>query len=88
MKEEKIIKTPEVHKDYVFDRLHSLGLNKDFLYNVNNECYKGYTMINSLKNEKRKNENENIQESADENKEETIDLTEREQGMLQDFGQL
>lgn len=45
-------------------------------------------MINSLKNEKRKNENENIQESADENKEETIDLTEREQGTLQDFGQL
>ena len=88
MKEEKIIKTPEVHKDCVFDRLHSLGLNKDFLYNVNNECYKGYTMINSLKNEKRKNENENIQESADENKEETIDLTEREQGTLQDFGQL
>ena len=71
---EKIIKAAEFRKDDVFDRLHSRGLDKDFLYHVDNECYKRYTMKKSLKSVKRKIENENIQNNADENKEGTMEL--------------
>ena len=58
----------------MFDRRHSRGLDKDFLYHVDNECYRRYTMTKSLKSVKRKNENENIQNNADENKEETTEF--------------
>ena len=71
---EKIIKAAEFCKNDAFDHLHSRGLDKDFPYHVDNECYKGYTMTKSLKSVKRKNENENIQNNADENKEETMEL--------------
>ena len=71
---EKIIKAAEFRKNDAFDHLHSRGLDKDFPYHVDNECYKGYTMTKSLKSVKRKNENENIQNNADENKEETMEL--------------
>ena len=70
----KIIKAAEFRKDDVFDRLHSRGLDKDFLYHVDNEFYKRYIMTKSLKSVKQKNENENIQNNADENKEETMEL--------------
>ena len=70
---EKIIKAAEVHKDDVSDRLCSPGLDKDFLYHVDDDCYERYTMAKSLKSVKRKNENENIQKNADENKEEEME---------------
>ena len=43
-----VINAANIRKDSVLSRLDSPLLEKDFIYHVDNECYKRYTMKKSL----------------------------------------
>ena len=67
---EKIINAAEIRKDCVYHRLRSQSLDREFLYHVDNECYKQYTMKRIVEKIKQKTEKYIAQASSNDEKDE------------------
>ena len=72
-----VINAANICKDSVLSCLNSPLLEKDFIYHVDNECYKRYTMKRSLNVTKKRNANENTNKHEDEKEDQSIELDEK-----------
>ena len=68
-----VINAANIRKYSVLSRLNSLLLEKDFIYHVDNECYKRYTMKKTLDVIKKGNANENTNDNEGEKEDELIE---------------
>ena len=44
----KIIEAAQIREDHVWEYLQSPSINQNFVYHVSNECYKTYTLVQTL----------------------------------------